>query len=285
MNSRLLIAPLVLAALLTAGCEPWGKPEQPEIPASDLMDFKALYVQNCSGCHGTEGKQGPGRILHDPLYLKFLPREELHKVLVYGRPGTQMPPWAISQGGPLNDKQIDVLVDGIYKNWSGPVDLHGTELPAYSADINSGDPVHGKKLFARNCFMCHGPGAPVGLVTSASYLQLVSNQYIRTSIVVGRPDLNVKMPNYMYLNAGHALNSQDVSDLVTYMASLRPPTQILEGSHTDEAESGSSASDAATGSKGSGNGPGAPSHDQVTGNAHGNSSQSGGTVEQRKPQH
>ncbi len=285
MNSRLLSLAVGVAALLTASCEPWGKPDQPEVPASDLMDFKALYVQNCSGCHGANGMQGPGRILHDALYLKLIPREEMHKVLVYGRPGTQMPPWAFSQGGPLNDKQIDILVDGMYKNWSGPVDLHGTELPAYSADISSGDPAHGKKLFSRNCFMCHGPGAPVGMVTTASYLQLVSNQNIRTSIIVGRPDLAVKMPNYMTLNAGHALSNQDVSDLVTYISSLRPPSQILEGAHTDEAESGSSAPGAAAGSKGSGNGPGSPSHDQVTGNAHNNSSQSGGTVEHRKPQH
>ncbi len=285
MNRLLFFALLAHAALLTTGCEPWGKPGPTEPLAADVVNFNELYSRNCSGCHGVDGMHGPGRILHNALYVKWIPREELHKVLVYGRPGTQMPPWAISQGGTLNEKQISALVDGIYRNWSGPVDLHGTELPAYSADISSGNAGHGKQLFARNCFMCHGPGAPVGLVTSASYLQLVSNQNVRTSIVIGRPDLGVKMPNYMGLNAGHALSNQDVSDLVTYIASLRPPTQILENSHTDESESGTSNPGAATGSKGSGNGPGSPSHDQVTGNAHGNSSQSGGTVEQRKPQH
>ncbi len=75
-----------------------------------------------------------------------------------------MPAWAHSQGGPLTDKQIDALTDGIYAAWAKPVDLHGTELPSYSADITSGDATRGKKLFARNCFMCHGPGAKVGLV-------------------------------------------------------------------------------------------------------------------------
>ena len=273
-----------LAVLVSAGCEPWGKPDQPEVPASEIRDFKTLFGQNCAGCHGAEGRQGPGRILNDHLYLKLLPREELHKVLVYGRPGTAMPPWLLANGGPLNEQQIDALVDGIYQHWSGPIDLHGTELPSYAGDVN-GDITHGKKLFTKDCYMCHGPGAAVGLVTSASYLQLVSNQMIRTSIIVGRPDLTIKMPSYMYLNAGHALSNQDVTDLVSYLASLRPPSPVLEGEHTDENESGTSTPGAAAGSKGSGNGPGAPNHDQIQGNSHGNSSQSGGTIEQRKPQH
>ncbi len=275
------LAMLCLGVIATSGCEPWGKPEQPEKPANEITDFKVLYGENCAGCHGAEGKYGPGRILNDALYLKFIPRQELRKVLVYGRPGMAMPPWAISQGGPLTDRQIDALVNGIYSRWAKPVDLHGTELPSYSATIESGDAAHGKKLFARNCYMCHGPGAAVGVITSASYLQLSSNQNLRTSIVIGRSDLG--MPNYQNLNAGHALSNQDVSDLVTYLASLRPVSQVNEDAHTDE--NNSSATGNATGSKGSGNGPGSPQKDQMQGTKHNNSSQSGGTIEQRKQQH
>ena len=281
MGKVRLAALLCLGLIATTGCEPWGKPDEPETPANQITDFKVLYGKNCAGCHGAEGKYGPGRILNDPLYLKFTNHEELKKVLIYGRAGMAMPAWAISQGGPLTDKQIDVLVNGIYSSWAKPVDLHGTELPAYSAPVSSGDAAHGKKLFAKDCYMCHGPGAAVGLITSASYLQLASNQNLRTSIVIGRSDLG--MPNYENLNAGKALSNQDVSDLVTYLSSLRPASQILSNAHTDENGSGSNGN--ATGSKGSGNGPGIPQKDQMEGAKHSNSSQSGGTIEQRKPQH
>ena len=104
---------------------------------------------------------------------------------------------------------------------------------------------------------------------------------LRTSIIVGRSDLG--MPNYQNLNAGHALADQDVSDLVAYIASLRPVSQVPENMHTNENDTGGNGS--ATGSKGSGNGPGSPQKDQLQGAKHGNSSQSGGTIEQRKEQH
>lgn len=281
MRSWIAPAVLALGIVLTTGCEPWGKPDEPERPASEITDFKKLFGQNCAGCHGAEGKYGPARILNDSLYLKLIPREELHKVLVYGRPGTAMPPWSSKQGGSLTDQQIDALVDGIYRNWGKPVDLHGTELPSYTGKISDGDPAKGKKLFARNCFMCHGPGAAVGVITTPTYLELSSNQLIRTSIIIGRSDLG--MPNYQNLNAGKALSNQDVTDLVSYLASLRPAGQLSEDQHT--IESGSGQNGTATGNKGSGNGPGAPQKDQMEGQKHSNSSQRGGTIEQRKEQH
>src|SRR3954447_24766118 len=208
MPGRYKAAPVLavcFAALILSGCHPYGKPSLEEVDPEKSTDFSTLFAQNCRGCHGDNGKYGPGRILNDPLYVAFIPREEIKKVLTYGRPGTAMPAWAQSQGGPLSEKQIDVLVSGIKDGWAKPVNLRGTTLPSYSADINAGDTTRGKRLFARGCFACHGPGAPVGVITNATYLQLSSNQNVRTSIVIGRPDIQVKkllMPNYMYLNAG-----------------------------------------------------------------------------------
>jgi mono/diheme cytochrome c family protein len=272
-----------LAALLLSGCHPYGKPALEEVDPEKSTDFSTLFAQNCRGCHGDNGKYGPGRILNDPLYVAFIPREEIKKVLVYGRPGTAMPAWAQSQGGPLSEKQIDVLVSGIKDGWAKPVNLHGTTLPSYSADVNAGDAARGKKLFVRSCYMCHGPGAQVGVITNATYLQLASNQNVRTSIVIGRSDLG--MPNYTTLNLGHALSDQDVSDLVTYIASFRPAQQILEGAHTKENSNTGQDGGVAAGSQGSGNGPGSPDKGQNKGQKHTNSSIQGGTIQGHGPQH
>ena len=210
---------LLLALTSLVACDPPGKPTQEEVAPAEVTDFKILFSQNCSGCHGPNGQKGPGRILNDALYLAVIPKDALKHVIEYGREGTAMPAWAVSEGGPLTPQQVDALVNGI-ESWKKPVSVPpGSELPSYT-ETSPGDAVNGKRLFVRGCFFCHGPGARIGLVTDPSYLSLVTDQNLRTSIIVGRLDLG--MPNYRALNGGHALNDQDVSDLVAYLASLRP---------------------------------------------------------------
>jgi mono/diheme cytochrome c family protein len=145
-------------------------------------------------------------------------------------------------------------VNGIEQNWAKPVNLNGATLPPYSAENETGDAAHGKRLFVRDCFMCHGQGAKVGPVTDPSFLALVSNQGLRTSIIIGRPDLG--MPDWRFLNLGHALSDQDVADIVAYLASLRPQ-YLATGTHVVANGTGQSG-EKTTGNEGSGNGPGSP---------------------------
>lgn len=274
----LLGLPLVAAGLLflQAACDPPGKPKLVASTESGSLDFQTLYAGNCKACHGIDGKNGPGRILNDPLYLAILPRQTLHDILVHGRPGTAMPAWERSQGGPLAPKQIDALVDGIYRNWAKPVQFGSTPHPPYAEDAK-GNADSGRKLFARNCFMCHGPGARIGPITDPNYLSLVSDQMLRTSILIGRPDLG--MPDYRHLKLGKALSDQDVSDLVAFLVSKRPPDYL--NAQNIEAGGGGASSSSGThvvdtgngqggpvvkGDEGSGNGPGSPQKKKNEGN-------------------
>jgi mono/diheme cytochrome c family protein len=212
------LASIGICVLLTSACEPPGKPKR-EISPAEVTDFNTLFSENCSGCHGANGRDGAGRPLNDPLYLAVIPRQTLQSIIENGREGTAMPAWARSQGGPLYPKQIAALVDGIEKNWAKPVNLEGVVVPAYSGSSATGDPARGKKLFGRDCFICHGKGAPVGSVTDPAVLALASDQYLRTSILFGRLDFG--MPNFRNLSLGRALSDQDVTDLVAYLSSLR----------------------------------------------------------------
>ena len=108
--------------------------------------------------------------------------------------------------------------------------------------------------------MCHGKGAKPGPVSDPSFLALVSNQGLRTSIIVGRPDLG--MPDWRFLNLGRALSDQDIDDLVAYLASLRPQN-LQTGAHVFENGTGQSGVPV-RGNEGSGNGPGSP--ENQTGN-------------------
>lgn len=210
----------VVLLAFASGCEPWGAPKDEPPSGVQITDFETLFGQHCAGCHGNDGKDGPVRPINDPLYLALIPKGSLRSVIEHGRQGTSMPAWLQSEGGPLTEKQVNILVDGIEQNWSRNVDLHGTKLPPYDAGDEKADAANGKKLFLRDCFMCHGKGAAVGPVTDPAYLTLASNQALRASIITGRPDLG--MPSYQYLNMGRPLTSQDVTDLVGYLASLRP---------------------------------------------------------------
>ena len=260
---QLYVAGACVALLFAAGgCEPPGKPKPEPLSSRDITDFATLYGENCAGCHGVDGKNAPGRILNDPLYLAVIPRDELQKTIENGRPGTAMPAWSTSNGGPLTPKQVTALVDEIEKNWGKPNQFQGATLPPYAAGNEQGDAGRGKKLFLRDCFMCHGQGAPIGTVTNPSFLELSSNQFLRTAIIVGRPDLG--MPDYRFLNLGHALANQDIADLVAYVASMRPE-QPGEGQHVNESGTGQNAP-MSKGNEGSGNGPGSPRQQKNEGN-------------------
>ena len=75
-----LVPSVCLAALMLSGCRPYGKPSLEEVDPEKSTDFSTLFAQNCRGCHGDNGKYGPGRILNDPLYVAFIPREEIKRV-------------------------------------------------------------------------------------------------------------------------------------------------------------------------------------------------------------
>jgi hypothetical protein len=90
---------------------------------------------------------------------------------------------------------------------------------------------------------------------------------LRTSIVVGRPDLG--MPDYRFLNLGKPLSDGDVTDLVAYLASQRPP-----GAATAQSM-GTGQEPVTKGNEGSGNGPGSPRHQNEGNKGKGSSSQQG----------
>ena len=81
-----------------------------------------------------------------------------------------------------------------------------------------------KQIFQTFCASCHGPegkGGPKGSsIVDGSYLALVSDQGLRTTVIAGRPDLG--QPDWRGYVAGRSLSSQDVSDVVAWLASQRP---------------------------------------------------------------
>ncbi len=184
---------------------------------SDLFAPTAEGGFNCAGCHG--GMQGAGNeadytvtdkrtgeveavkwkapALNTVLYR--FSEAEVRFILVYGRPFSPMSPWGIDGGGPMNDQQIDTLIEYLKSiqltpescagdvNFPGdkadPAICDGGVLPASEAEAveksardamaaaaAAGTPIsYGEALFnnslasgAYSCARCHTDGWSYG---------------------------------------------------------------------------------------------------------------------------
>jgi cytochrome c oxidase cbb3-type subunit III len=216
------------AALMLGGCDSLpGRPTAAELPIrpSAVTDFAQLYSENCAGCHGAEGKFGAALSLNNPVYLAIIDDPSIRHAIALGIRGTAMPPFAQSAGGPLTDAQIDLLIAGIRKNWSGSGDAAAGAPPYASTAV--GDSNRGAQVYAENCQLCHGPdgrgGPTAGSIVDPSYLSLVSDRNLRTVVIAGRPELG--HPDWKDYVPGHPLTSAQVSDLVAWLASKRPQSR------------------------------------------------------------
>ncbi len=132
----LIFGALCAAAVCLFGCsDAPGRPRPGAMPVvpNEVLDFGTLYRQNCSGCHGADGKGGAAIALDNPVYLAIADDAILQRGTANGISGTSMPAFAQSAGGMLTEKQVNVIVNGIRECWSKPDALRGAEPPPYAA--------------------------------------------------------------------------------------------------------------------------------------------------------
>jgi|SRR5689334_16931459 cytochrome c oxidase cbb3-type subunit III len=221
-------AATLLLVGLSASCDRLpGKPDEAARwkPPSEVVAFDQLYAENCSGCHGADGRLGAARPLNDPLYLALVNDETLRQVIAQGMPNTAMPPFAQQQGGNLTNEQIKLVVQGIRSLWAQSGQLQGSALPPYETGktARSGDVTRGSLVYQAYCAQCHesdGRSRPKGgSILDQNYLALVSDQSLRTTVIVGRSDLG--KPDWRNNVPGRPMTPQEISDVVAWIASHR----------------------------------------------------------------
>jgi cytochrome c oxidase cbb3-type subunit III len=217
----------MLLACGLVGCDILpGKPSAragEETSSAQVMSFDALYGRQCAGCHGRVGHLGAARPLNDPVYLALVPAARLRQIIAEGVPGTAQPAFATSAGGALTDAQIDALVQGVVGAWARSDATQSLTIPPYAA--KRGDPERGSAVYAVACAGCHGAdgrgGPEAGSIADPSYLALVSDQHLRTTVIAGRADLG--MPDWRGYIPGRALAPEEVSDVVAWLVAQRAP--------------------------------------------------------------
>ena len=170
----LLIALMLLA--LTSCDQLPGKPTPEERwkPATEVTDFSQLFALNCAGCHGADGRLGAARPLNDPLYLALVSAATLRTMIAQGVPGTSAPALAQQVGGPLTDKQIDILVEGMRSRWGKAENFNNVAFPPYSfQDASSkgsasGDAQRGAAAYQTYCAQCQRPSCAASPKRSSS---------------------------------------------------------------------------------------------------------------------
>jgi cytochrome c oxidase cbb3-type subunit III len=217
-------AAIVLAASLavTTACGTRNPADAQVIPPNRIIDFSFLYARNCSGCHGPNGTGGAAIGLGDPVYLAIADDATIRRVTAGGVAGTSMPAFAKQSGGMMTDDQIDVIVSGIRTRWAKPDALRDANAPPYAAQ-GSGDAKRGADVYRTYCSSCHGAdghgGKPASSIVDGSYLALVSDQYLRTTVIVGRREWGA--PDWRGDVAGKPMSPGDVSDVVAWIVAQR----------------------------------------------------------------
>src|SRR5439155_16732439 len=109
---------------------------------------------------------------------------------------------------------------------ANPRAMAASNPPPYS-DSLPGDARRGAEVFAAYCASWHGEGgrggrgsAGGGSIVDGSFLALVSDQGLRTMVIVGRPDLGA--PDWRGNVRGKAMAFQDISDVVAWLSAQRP---------------------------------------------------------------
>ena len=95
----------------------------------------------------------------------------------------------------------------------------GFALPALSDE----EPKRGGTVYGVYCSSCHGAdgrGGRASSIVDDSYLGLVSDQGLRTTVIAGRPDLGA--PDWRSNLRDRPMSPDDVSDVVAWMSARRP---------------------------------------------------------------
>ena len=194
-------------------------------PALAAPDGRALYEENCSACHQSEGKGGIGLPLTEEI-LAQLSDDYIAKTIRNGRPGRIMPSFES-----LSDAQVGALLRHI-RSWSSQ------PAPVFPKIAKRGDPAKGKPLYEKNCQRCHGKdGSGEGSGTGVTLSR--EREFMVMPAALNNPGFQRSASDAMIadiIRRGRKiggmpafqkkLDDDQIGDIVAYMRTLKPPPPV-----------------------------------------------------------
>lgn len=148
------------------------------------LDGKDLFKRYCSYCHGVTGEgvaqtsfglSGPGILNTD--YLRVAQPDYIRHMVTVGRSTRNMPGWK------------DVFLPAEMDSLLAYIESHRPRAVAFE-HLHIGSVEVGKKVFARNCAVCHGDqvnGIIGSRLRDPHFLQLADDAFLYAMITQGRP--------------------------------------------------------------------------------------------------
>jgi mono/diheme cytochrome c family protein len=171
---------------------------------------QTIYGNHCASCHGEQGLGSIGPALNSKQLLSTASDDLLFSLVRTGVPGTAMPAWSQSFGGPLTDEEIREAV-AFVRSWEPEATDIGSEDP-------EPDPARGAEIFESICFACHGingEGTEIApALKDAVRLATFDDDWYRETIAMGRPSRG--MPTW-----GTVLSPDQIDDLVALIGLWR----------------------------------------------------------------
>lgn len=150
---------------------------------------KHLYALYCITCHGPQGEGCIGPALNRAIWRpvtetgdKNLNYDDashdfIKKVVQRGRlanqPGIAMPPWSVSEGGALNDQEIEEVIAFIqHGDWNRTLEDAASAvalneaLPNYPGFPDNKVSQVKELMLAKGCLNCHQLGKPGGQIAA-----------------------------------------------------------------------------------------------------------------------
>lgn len=169
---------------------------------------QALYMKNCSPCHGRGGEGAKGPALRKEGLLRTVGKEYFEKSMRSGRPILGCP----SFEGRLTDIEMSAIASHI-KSWQ-----EGADLEAPTHEVKPSYSEGGERLFSL-CGGCHGlegEGAMGPPLLDPGLLASISDTELRRTIMWGRP--GTPMKGYLRDMGGLAvLSPEEIDEILSYM--------------------------------------------------------------------
>ena len=210
-----ILALLLSALLLTGGLYAVATTSNQaqaadEYTAEDVEQGEALFLANCSTCHGLDAQgtdAGPSLIGVGAAAVDFQ--------VGTGRMPMQMQgPQAQKKPQQFNEEQTSQLAAYVASLGAGPAVPEDEYL-----DVSEGDAANGSKVFLANCAMCHNAAGAGGALTRGKFapsLMGVEERHIYQAMQTGPQN----MPVFNDAN----ITPEEKRDVITYLKTVETNT-------------------------------------------------------------
>lgn len=207
-----------------------------------IQNGAAIFANNCSSCHGVDGKGGAGPALHSRYFFEGRLNDlqftgSLHDyvklTVAAGRPNNKnsqwavmMPTWSSRYGGPLRDDQVEDVTDFVL-NWEEDAKQQTAEtdpwIPFQNAPMT--DIYTGQAVAVTTPEPSAGPRSPQELFTAMGCVACHKLDQPQTDTNKGAPGPNL---GNLYELAGSIVPGQDAAAYV-HTSIVDPNAHVLEG--------------------------------------------------------